>query len=664
MQLVCQCSQCNKQYPVPITWGGRTTICQTCGVPMQVPAPPPGQLLPVAGMAVPPAVQGSSELYANLALAGVGAYALLIVLAFISFKAMKRPRGGDNVPVVAVVEPVKPAPQPVVPIEQPNRTIPAPPPPVRVAPPVAPPPEFKPAVTPQQEVTPTSPTPTELAKNDPPTLASINPFESTTTDPVPAPKPIRPEFGTDNSGPLSIPVSNKDEITLGPLGCPTLIVGNQAWNIAENRSVAELEGTYEKRGHKVLSPDGLTFAASSKSPNQQDTEVLVWDTRTGKQKFKVLGDPNKFADMVLLSNDTLYVGGRSEPTLDSFNTTTGAHLRTLTFGDARLRDDNHAITLDGKYIAIEVRRRLTVFRLSDGKQAAVMADPDNEAVFTLAWMQSLAFAPDSQELAMVSTHPSARLICWNTAGKVSRIGALPGDLRRAGSEERLEWFPDRNAWLVGNFVHDRESGMNVIVIKEKFAQDLQVAVHDADHLLGTFPAKPGLIEMFKIPWKEIRDSVAAFKAKEGAVLTSGTSVALRLELGKVQSDPKVTAEWLYAAMTARLNRDGIQVKEGAKTSLRLRYTESTVSEPTVGEIPAVEALGSLTIDLLQDGNAQPLWQKRILGPALAELAKQDVSDENVRNTMISRIRVGIADVEIPEFIPKSKDLPSLPIVLR
>jgi len=629
---------------------------------MQVPAPPPGQLMPAAVAGVPPALQGSSELFANMAFAGVGAYALLIVLAFLSFKVMRRPAGGGVEPVVAVVKPAEQDRPPAVanPIV-PNPTT------VRIPPPMAPPPAITPTQNPP-EVKPT-PNPTEIAKTDtaPATRTpAVNPFDNATTPASESPSraPTRPEFGSAQGGPLSVPITNIEDVTLGPVGCPAIVIGKQVWNIAENRIVAELEGTYHARGHKCLSPDGLSFAASNKSPNQEDTEVLVWDTKTGKQKFKVLGDPNKYADVVVLSNDSLYVGGRSESLLDSFNITTGAHQRTLNFDGARLREDNVSITLDGKYIVLDVKRRLTVFRLADGKAVAGMADPDNEATFTLAWMQSLAFAPDAQELAMVSSHPSPRLICWNTQGKVVRSSPLAGDLRRAGSEERLQWFPDRNAWLIGNFVHERESGMHVIVIKEKFAQDLQIAVHDVDHLIGTFPHNPKQVELYPVPWKEIRASVAALKAKEGALLTPGTTIGLRTELAKIGGDSRETADWIYNSMTARLAKDGLQVKQAEKTYLRLRYTEAAISEPAVGELPPVEVMGSLTIDLMQDGSPQSLWNKTIPGPTLKELARSNVGDDVVRSMIVSRIRIGITEIEIPQFVPNSKDLPSLPIVLR
>jgi len=202
--------------------------------------------------------------------------------------------------------------------------------------------------------------------------------------------------------------------------------------------LAELEGDFADLGLTALSPNGQHFAATNKTPNQEDTTVIVWDTQTGQQKFQVPGDPEHYADLIMLSNERLFVSGRLSEEMAVWDLATGTQQRTWELPERGIKNEDAGLSSDGKYLATAADDRFVVLHAHSGKVAAVMGAPkatdrsgntvpkggtrnraaSTDAVFVYAWLQSVRFSPDGQELAAVSTEPHTRLICWNSRGKL------------------------------------------------------------------------------------------------------------------------------------------------------------------------------------------------------------------------------------------------------
>lgn len=497
----------------------------------------------------------------------------------------------------------------------------------------------------------------------------------------------------------TIPFSDRDGFTCGPQGCPVVVSANRVWNIAEMSVVAKLDGAYQGRSSRALSPDGSWFAAMTATENRNEASITVWDTRTGQTQFAVPGDPNNAVDVVLLSNEKLFIGDRRFSELQVWDLAAKAHETSLDIENASFKKGSTAITLDGKYLATVARNKLVVVRTATGEIAAVMENPTpvtgfeghaivvknnkivadsrsglGDTAIVYAWLQSLHFSPDSEELAGVSTHPVPRLLCWSNRGKL--VCDLPLKTEsRAFWENTLQWFPSRRAWLIENDIFDRETGKVVLSIRERFAQKLAMHVLDDDRLLVSFPHEPAHAQVYDIPWEEIRKSLAQIKNRDDALLSPARPVSILLNDGTAGAKGSVGG-LVTQAFAARLGRDGIEVAPGQTTFFRLRFAESSGDRLPIFERQspfdfrgrdtgktAVEAKGSLVAELIVPGADEPIW-RQTLDVESSRSFDEEVTDEKLRESMIQKMNQRIEELALPYFVPISQDDLALPIVIK
>ncbi|MCA9065590.1 MAG: hypothetical protein KDA96_21125, partial [Planctomycetaceae bacterium] len=514
------------------------------------------------------------------------------------------------------------------------------------------------------------------------------------------------QAGADKAGPRPdwgagglIPYRSRDGVAVGPPGCPVVISGRYVWHKEQQELISELEGEFEGSGTSTLSPDGKLFAAALKSPNQQDTAVRVWDTATGKEKFVAQGEAERFSDTILLSNDRLYIGGRLSNELRVWDCTTGEQLKSLAVPEAKFGHGSSAVSQDGEYLAVTADDRLVVVRTSSGRQAAVMENPavmprerngesliirDNKIVssrsahsdstFVFAWMQSLEFSPDMEELAGVSTHPAPRVMCWNNRGKLVFDRPLYTQ-RRAFWENTLQWFPDRSAWLIENEVFHRESGRVVLSVRGGFASDTQLFVYDNNHLMGTFPDSPNDLKVREIPWDLIHASLNAMSDGNDALLRPGLPVRVEVNLGELRGDQQTTVNMIQSAIQRRLARDEIPVAAQGAAVFRLKFAEAAGDTLPIYERQSpfdfrgrdtgqkmTEAKGTLVVELLIPGQETPIWRD-VLQAISSRSFREDITEATVRDSMLSSLQAELNDLDFPYYIPKSDQLLALPIVI-
>ncbi|MEJ7593670.1 MAG: hypothetical protein WKF77_19195 [Planctomycetaceae bacterium] len=505
------------------------------------------------------------------------------------------------------------------------------------------------------------------------------------------------EWGKEGS---VIPFDGRGGITVGPPGCPVIVSGRQVWDKQKQTITGELEGTYEGRGQSALSPDGRYFAAASKSPNQEETDIMVWDTTSGQLRFTAKGEAERYSDLILLSRTRLFVGGRSSDGLLVWDCETGEPQKSITVADGKFGHGSAAISQDGQYLAAVAKDRLLVLNSDTGRQVAVMGSPvamprddsgqaivikdnkvvadsragGNDNVFVYAWLQSLEFSPDTQELAGVSTHPRPRVMCWNQRGKLVFDQPIYTS-RRAFWENTLQWFPDRSAWLIENEIFERESGRIVLSVRAGFGSDTKLFVYDDKHLLGAFPHAPGQLEVMEIPWDAIRKSLTHMKEGGAAWISPGCSVRIELNIGESRGNAQTTAQVIQASLTARLARDGIQVSPAAATVFRLKFAESAGEQLPIFERQSpfdfrgrdtgrtvTEATGSLMVELHVPGHDGPIWRDS-LDAMSSRTFHEQITDETVRNSMLETLGWQVSDLNFPYFIPQSPELLALPVVI-
>ena len=235
---------------------------------------------------------------------------------------------------------------------------------------------------------------------------------------------------------------DQEGLTFGPPGCPLIVIGKNVWDWQSTEIVQTLEGDYEGDGLTSLSTNGTYFAASDMRPYQDGGAVFVWDTSTGERIFSLPGQPDVELAAIHVSDERLFVFSAGEHQFQVYDLASGDVLRPLELSDsARVREGQSALTYDGQYLAAADHDRMVVLNTSSGRTAATMARPSLmqnkgisliirdgktmqagsaalDPIFVYSGLKSVAFSPDSEELAALSTHPDPRLMCWSNRGKL------------------------------------------------------------------------------------------------------------------------------------------------------------------------------------------------------------------------------------------------------
>jgi len=422
----------------------------------------------------------------------------------------------------------------------------------------------------QQSESPGVPSRTSAASPSPQTAKPLVSSEADETalqaSPKSSPAPVSsgPDWGSDR---LRIPFERDDHVTLGLIGCPVVVVKNDVWHIARKEIVQTLEGEYQTRGIKALSANGQWFAAASKSPNQQDTSITVWNVVTGKVSCEIPGDPERFADLIRFShNEYLLVGGRLHNDIRVFRAETGEPRKAIEL-TKRIDAKGTAFTPDGQYFTMVDNGQLQVMKTQTRRTAAVMESPQpifqageapNQvqrkiaAEGVLRSVEVIRFAPDGQEIAAVSRGQAPRLLVWSSRGKLEVDQMLPTASHKFFFDPALDWLPDRSGWIISGHVFDRTAGRIVMIIHPKFGDDLLIRALDRDHLLVDLPHNSNVLEVVSIPWDQINKSLKLLEGGAPALLSPASPVSLNIELAGLRGSQGETVGMITEALGKRL----------------------------------------------------------------------------------------------------------------
>jgi hypothetical protein len=492
-------------------------------------------------------------------------------------------------------------------------------------------------------------------------------------------------------GATAIPFDHKTAVTFGPAACPVAILGTTVWDLNQNKEVGKLAGTYEARGLRALSADGKFFAAASKSPNQADTAVTVWNTATGERILDVPGVKNVYADLLVIARSKyLLLGGRHGNTIDVWDLDTGKVTKHFTVPDRRVEADKIAFTPDGKNYACIAHDKIVVTETASNKQVAVMAPPGPgadptakggkrppklDAVFVYTWTKSLAFSPDGTELAAFSTHPAPRLMVWNVKGELTLDEPVPMP-RTISHRNTLEWQADGSGWLVNGYLFDRASKRITLSIRVPFAADIMPHLLDKGRVVGVFGDDKGKLQTFAIPTEKLAASLKVMAAKGPSHLAPGKAVSIDLQLAGMRGDAAETQKALTDALTRRLARDGITVAAGQPTVLRLKLAEEAGDTLPIFERQsafdfrgtdtgkkATEAKGAAVLEIVGMGETAPLWRGHLTAMSSRSF-REEITDAAVRKSMLDHLTRQLSGMDMPYFIPKGKDTLALPAVVE
>ncbi|WP_160168109.1 SHD1 domain-containing protein [Rhodopirellula sallentina] len=468
-----------------------------------------------------------------------------------------------------------------------------------------------------------------------------------------------------------VQMQNQDELTFGDAFCPIVVSGREIWSVEKGSIVSDLSGSYNERCIRAISPSGKWFATTDKSPNQTNTTVSVWNTETGEKELELPGDPDKYVDLLQLSLNKLYVGGRLRETIEIWDLQNGMQKSIFSFKGLRGKNSEVGISRDGRFAVLGSKEKnLVVVDTQTQKIAVRLQTPRNgytglpgrnsdltfEATATSRSLslrtRSLAFSPRGNELAMVVDEPThARILCWDQNGKIILDTAYP--TTKFAGDLSLKWFPNGKAFLVDTDVIDRTSGLVVVAHEHKLGHDPKIIPAGNNHIVGTWAIHGNRLDTVEIPWDGISQSIDTAKTGGSALLSPAHPCGVRVDIGDLRDGERVDIE---SALKRKLAHGGVQIDNSASSYYQIRVTNPD------------EVLTGLDRQFLPDMRGLTVNQRLPKGAttfvlefvAEGEVIWREVLGIN-HGRDSRRLASSIHRCSMPYFIPVSDTLPMLPL---
>ncbi len=481
-------------------------------------------------------------------------------------------------------------------------------------------------------------------------------------------------------------IAERDPITSGGLGCPVIVAGNKVFSTESFEQTSLLEAEYHSNTLTALSGDGSYFAVASKTHNQDDTSVAVYDVATGKQVSQIPGAEDEILDILRITrNKYVVTAGRSVPKIRVYNATDGQLVKEFELGPrARADQGNVAFTSDGKHMAVIDDKVLNVIDVAQSKVVATMEPPrlspesnnsgSTDHIFIYAWVQDMQFSPTGTELAAVSTHRGNRVLCWNQRAKLEVNQTFSLVQGVAFWQNDLQWLPDGAAWLVAGNLIDRATGKVLLAFQTPFASDVRLFVHDQNTIIGRIGSAPNQLSKVAIPWEEVARSRKAMEEKTPAFVAPYQSVDVKVEFGNSRGGD--AEQQIREAIEQRLARDDIKIESGATDYFLLRISETEGDTLPIYERQSrfdfrghktdrtmTEAKGRLVLEFYADGATKPLWREA-LDASSSRSFREEITQQAVRKSMIANLSNRLAQIHFPYFMPKDDSLVALPIIVQ
>jgi hypothetical protein len=478
-----------------------------------------------------------------------------------------------------------------------------------------------------------------------------------------------------------LPIADHDtKLIFAPAPSPMVVVGDVVFDTAAAKEVGKIPAGLKDVDLKfALSPSGKYFARTSKQMYHVFIEIV--DTQTGEVKHALEyaeGDFQNVTFMQFTKHDHLLA---VVPTKSSggkvilWRMDTGKVLKEMT--TKRLDDRKIAVSDSGQYFATVVDSRLQVFDFTKGKAVAEMQlPPKDSGILSYIFVSSLAFSPDTSELAAIMTGQNAEhhLVVWSADGKIAEQYNLGLTIRPGYYlDGPLQWAADGQGWLLhGNSFVDRQLKAVAWIYEPPVQHNYPHKLVDNDHLVATegdFSNRT--LVSIEIPRKGISAAAASLNGGAAALLKPGDTVELRVEVGAVRfSNPGEVISEIEKNVVQRLKDGGLTVGAGGKAVLNVKYSEGQGDELRVVEggfgiggrdtgQRVQETVAILEARLTSGG--KKIWEETAKRGNPHHIMGAVVNDAAVRDATFKGISYMLRTLQIPYFVPADENAVRLPI---
>lgn len=505
---------------------------------------------------------------------------------------------------------------------------------------------------------------------------------------------------------LSIPIPGRGDEILYPTGHSPFVAigfdfyesaGAQMWNLATGKKVGEIQGQPSKKFMRTVSPDGKYLAIRVLDSNPVVTnKVELWSFETGKMASTFDCDEPKIQLSILdfAGPDQFFSytsgqgqGGKFWHRLKIWNIPTGTVVQQMEIDGGSINQYIYTFSPGRKYFTTILNNgTIFAYDVQAGKVAGKMTLPQASDIEPNLNPEAMMYSPDGSKLIVLSDGTKETRIMTvdvktgkrdaeqdlTFAGRV--LSAIYGSASYKGP--KMACLPGDSGYLLaGSVFVDAASGRVVWYLKSavgvyNHAQRLPIS---SGLIITEGPDNAKRFGVIEIPWDKIRASLKAIKDEKGGVIRPGMSVALDIQVGKLQhGKPEETKASLAEVLTERLAAEGIEVKEGEPSVLQVLYQEAagnTLAESTraLGQRPDQATPTGRTVQATQanlkiswrDKGKKAIWATEIpVNPSFL-IMRGEATAENARESMFGMVKMSLFAQPIPYFVPEDKTDKSL-----
>ncbi|MCC7422687.1 MAG: WD40 repeat domain-containing protein [Planctomycetaceae bacterium] len=469
------------------------------------------------------------------------------------------------------------------------------------------------------------------------------------------------------------------------------------YNLATGKKVGGISGSPVKSNKRAVSADGK-YLACAKLDGMSTNELEVWSLETGKRLCGFKADDTGLSMLMLdfaapgelLTYTFGQVAGKFVYHLRIWDAQTGKAIRQLDLDKHMSGGDRHSdISPGGHYLAAYVGSEVLFYDLQTAQIKGKIKPREKTDDGDNVHAESVRFSPDGKELAVYCRGSKTELIeVFDVATGESKLkheipqavrNAMPHPASYKGPPVEFVAQPAGFLFYGAGFL-ERETGLLVWSYKQGILEH----AHSKRLLTPAgFIASMGTTSNYRIqsipfPAEKLEKTLEAYRnADTPALVKAGVKVKLNVKVSGVRfGKPEETQKSIEAALTDRLATDGLEVDDEGTSILTVDYKESagqTLKEFTGGNRifgggtatgrSAQSTQGDVSIKWTsKDGKTKIYEETFKLDPSyLSVRADEKLTAETVREKVFSILKLQLAGLPRPYFVPEDKSLTNLPL---
>lgn len=502
---------------------------------------------------------------------------------------------------------------------------------------------------------------------------------------------------------LSIPQPSRAEDLLFPSTASEFCVAGigayesdkaELWNLATGERVGAISGTPAKAYKMALSPDGKYLAILALNKDQAK-DVEVWSMESGKRLSTFVIDEKTTSLTILdfagagelLTYTFGQQNGKWGHHLRVWDAETGKPLRQMDLDKNISGDRYYDISPGRKWLATLDRPEIVFYDLQTGQVKGSLTPPEKMEDGKFVHIDSFRFSPDGSEFAVISDgSDGAVLVIHDLAtGEVKLKHELSASLKSGlqnpasykGPHIEFVSEPAGFLWFGGGFI-ERESGLMVWNYRQGLTEysHWQRILTPAGLIVSAGDRNSRKIQVLSFPAEKLKKSIDAYRQDVAAIVKPGEKVKVNVKVGQVRfGKPDEAKTSIETVLAERLADDGLEVSDEGSTVMAVQYKEAAGKvlqetkggTPFGGGVPTGRSVQSTAGELQikwtsKDGKTKIYEQTLNLDPSLLIIRDPgEITDEKARQQVFNILKVQLAGLPMPYFVPQDKTLAVLPM---